>query len=181
MSPRGWDVRPRQVAPVALVLALTVAGYVFARLLGERDARRDSQHRAEIAAAQIRGRVEQGASLTESLRRFMASGIGVTSTSFAANASTWLSPAEFPAAAWVEEIPASGRAAYERRIGRRVWTREGNGRVVAVGPRTSYLPATLVSGIPPMTVPGIDLGGVTGVPAALARARTRSGSRATPC
>src|SRR4051812_47136297 len=62
----------RQIAPVALVLALTVAGFIGARLLGERDARRDSEHRAEVAAAQIRGRVEQGASLAESLRRFMA-------------------------------------------------------------------------------------------------------------
>src|SRR4051812_47408591 len=86
---RTLGVRPRQIAPVALVLTLTIAGFFVARLLGERDARRDSERRAEVAAAQIRGRVEQGASLAESLRRFMVSvaGSGVTSHDFAGNAS----------------------------------------------------------------------------------------------
>jgi PAS domain S-box-containing protein len=44
-------VRPRQIAPVSLVLVLTVAGFVVARLLAERDARRDSERSAEVAAA----------------------------------------------------------------------------------------------------------------------------------
>src|SRR3954452_21229740 len=107
----------RQIAPVGLVLALTVAGFIVARMLGERDARRDSEHRAEVAAAQIRGRFEQGASLAESLRRFMVgvAGRGVTSEDCASNSSRWLSPAGFPAAAWVEQVPAFRRAAYERR------------------------------------------------------------------
>src|SRR5258708_5956220 len=87
----GWDVRRRQLALVALVLGLTVAGFFGARLLGQRDARRDSEHRAEVAAAQIRERLEQGTSLTESLRRFMVGvpGHGVTSEDFAGNASRW--------------------------------------------------------------------------------------------
>src|SRR3954467_8786689 len=107
-------MRLRQIAPVALVLALTVAGFIGARLLGERDARRDSEHRAEVAAAQTRGRVEQGASLAESLRRFMAgvAGIGVTDQEFQTNASRWLSPAGFPAAARVQQVPGPPRRAH---------------------------------------------------------------------
>ncbi|WP_051323930.1 PAS domain S-box protein [Candidatus Solirubrobacter pratensis] len=165
-----------------LILGLTAAGFLSALLLGERDARRDSEHRAEVAAAQIRGRVEQGASLAESLRRFMVSvgGKGVTSGEFQSNASRWLSPAGFPASAWAEQVPASGRGAYERRIGRPVVTRSADGRVVRVGSRSSYLPATLVSGIPPMTVPGIDLGGEPGMSAARARASTLYDAGATP-
>jgi PAS domain S-box-containing protein len=175
-------VRPRQIAPVALVLGLTVAGFFGARLLGERDARRDSDHRAEVAAAQIRGRVEQGASLAESLRRFMVGvgGSGVTSAEFESNASRWLSPAGFPAAAWVEQVPASRRPTYERRIGHRIVTRDRRGRIATVGSRSSYLPATLVSGIPPMAVPGIDLGGESGMAAALSRASTLYDAGATP-
>ena len=112
-------MRPRQIASVALVLALTAAGFVIARLLGEADARRDSERRADVAAAQIHGRVAQAASLTESLQQFMldASGTGVTSDQFASNALRWLSPAGFPAAAWVEPVPDSRREAYEREIG----------------------------------------------------------------
>jgi PAS domain S-box-containing protein len=172
----------RQIAPVALVLALTVAGFIAARLLGERDARRDSEHRAEVAAAQIRGRVEQGASLAESLRRFMAGvpGLGVTGQEFQTNTSRWLSPAGFPAAGWVQQVPATQRRAYERRIGHPIVTRDPRGRLVPVGPRPSYLPATLVSGVPPMAVPGIDLGGDAGVARALTRASTLYDAGATP-
>jgi PAS domain S-box-containing protein len=165
-----------------LVLGLTVAGFVGAVLLGERDARRDSERHVEVAAAQIRGRVEQAASLAESLRRFMVgvAGNGVTGEEFASNASRWLSPAGFPAAAWVEQVPASGRAAYERRIGRRIARRDQRGRIAPAGSRSSYLPATLVSGIPPMAVPGIDLGSEPGMAAALTRAARLYDAGATP-
>ncbi|MDX6339361.1 MAG: hypothetical protein QOG05_6701 [Streptosporangiaceae bacterium] len=178
----GRSVRARQIAPVALVLGLIVAAFFGTRLLGERDARLVSEHRAEVAAAQIRGRVEQGSSLAESLSRFMVGVAGnrVTSGEFESNASRWLSPAGFPAAAWVEQVPASQRAAYERRTGNPIVTIDRQLRIVPVGSRSSYLPATLVSGIPPMAVPGIDLGGESGVAAALTRASALDEVRATP-
>src|SRR6266571_1433176 len=116
--PRGWTMRLRQIAPVELVLGLTIAGFFGTILLGERDASIGSQHRAEVAAVQIRERVEQGSSLAESLRRLMESlaGYQFPSAEFQSNASRWLIPG-FSAAAWVEQVPASQRAAYERRTG----------------------------------------------------------------
>jgi PAS domain S-box-containing protein len=164
-----------------LIIGLTIAGFFGARLLGDRDARRDSQHRAEIAAAQIRGRVEQGASLAESLRRAMggAEGRSLTSGDFQRIASRWLSPSGFPAAAWVQQIPASRRATYERRIGQPIVSRGRGGRIVPVGSRSSYLPATLVSGIAPMAVAGLDLGDESGV-GALIRANSVQDVEATP-
>jgi PAS domain S-box-containing protein len=175
-------VRPRQIAPVALIIGLAVAGFFGSRLLGERDARRDSERRAEVAAVEIRGRIEQGGSLAESLRRFMVgvAGSGVTSQAFESNASRWLSPAGFPAAAWVEQVPASRRAAYERRTGQPIVARDRRGRIARVGLRSFYLPAALVSGIPPTAVPGMDLGGESGMAVALARARARDEALATP-
>src|ERR1700748_3209191 len=100
---------------MALVLAVTLAGFVVARMLAEQGARQDSEHRAEVAVAQVRGRVAQAVSLTESLRRFMvnAGGTGVTSSQFSTNAFWWLGPAGLPAAAWVEHVPVSRRTAYE--------------------------------------------------------------------
>jgi PAS domain S-box-containing protein len=175
-------VRPRQIAPVALFLALTVAGFIIARVLAERNVRDDSEHRAEVAAAQIRSRVAQAASLTESLRRFMldASGTGVTSDEFARNALRWLSPARFPAAAWVEQVPASRRAAYERRSGQPIVTPDERHKAVPLGSRSSSLPATLVSGFPPMAVPGIDLSGAPGMARVLTRATRLDRVAATP-
>jgi len=69
-------MRPRQTATVALVLALTVAAFFGTRLFGERDSRLNSEYRAEVAAAQIRGRVEQGSFLAQSLAQFMLSVAG---------------------------------------------------------------------------------------------------------
>jgi PAS domain S-box-containing protein len=165
-------VRPRQIALVALILALAVAGFVVARMLAERDVQRESERRAEVAAAQIHGRIAQAASLTESLRRFMLddSGTGVTSDQFARNALRWLSPADFPAAAWVEPVPDSQRAEYERRIGQPIVTADEGHSVVPAGSSSSYLPATLVSGFPPLSLPGIDLNGEPDMARALDRA-----------
>jgi PAS domain S-box-containing protein len=121
-------------------------------------------------------------SVVESLRRFIVSvpGTGVTSDEFASTASRWLSPAGFPSAAWVEPVPASQRANYERRFGLPIVRFDRRLRIVPVGPRSSYLPMVLVSGIPPTAVPGIDLGGEPGMAAALASARTLDDVRATP-
>jgi PAS domain S-box-containing protein len=165
-----------------LCLGLIVVAFIVARVLAERDVRRDSDRRAEVAAVQIRGRIAQAASLTESLRRFMldASGTRVTSDEFARNALRWLGPPRFSAAAWVEHVPDSRRAAYERRIGQPIVTPDERRGVVPLGSRSSYLPATLVSGFPPMAVPGIDLSGTPGIATALTRATRLDGVAATP-
>ncbi|HEY2200828.1 MAG TPA: PAS domain S-box protein, partial [Solirubrobacteraceae bacterium] len=174
-------MRSRQIVPVALVLGLTVAGFFIARVLTEHSARRDAEHRAEVAAAQIRDRVAQAVSLTESLRRFMvdAGGTGVTAAQFASNAFWWLGPAGFPAAAWVEQVPASRRRAYEQRLGQPIVFPNQQYSVVPAGSRISYLPATLVSGFPPLSLAGIDLSAEPGMDIALERATRQGGVAAT--
>ncbi len=159
---------------------MTVVGFVVASVVAERDARRDSERTAEVAAAQIRSRIVQAASLTESLRRFMlnSSGTGVSSDQFARNALRWLSPADFPSAAWVERIPHSQRAAYERSIGGPVVTPDARRAVVPA--RTSYLPATLVSGFHPLAVPGVDLSAEPEMAEVLEHATRRNDVAATP-
>jgi len=164
---------------VALVLGLAVVAFVVARALTQRDARRNSEHRVEIAAAQIRDRIEQATSLTGSLRSTMldAAGAGVTSDQFATNASRWLSPADFPAAAWAEEVRAAGRAEYERRTGQPIVTPDDPSR--RAPPSPSYLPATLVSGVAPLDLRSVDLGREPGIAAALRRATNPGGVVAT--
>jgi PAS domain S-box-containing protein len=165
-----------------LVLGLTIAGFLGAWLLGERDARHDSAHQAEVAAVQFHGRVANAATLAASLGRYLASvgGTGVTNEEFASNAARWLGPAGFPAAGWIEEVGAADRAAYEGRTGHPIVTRDQRRRIVSVESQSSYLPATLVSGTPPITVPGLDLGGESGMAGALLRARALHQPSATP-
>jgi PAS domain S-box-containing protein len=173
-------LRPQQIAAVVLVLGVTVAGFIGARALAHSDARHDSQHRVDVASAQIRSSVAEAASLTSSLQRYMldAGGIGVTNDQFARTVLRWLTPAEFPAAAWVEQVRAAQRAAYERRTGLPI-VRPGVRREEAPQ-RSSYLPATLVSGFRPMNVRGVDLNLERGIAAALAGAIRPGGVNATP-
>jgi hypothetical protein len=175
-------MRLRQIAPVALVLGVTLAGFFGTSLVGERDARVSSEHRAEVAAAQIRERVDQGSSLAEGMRRLMEN-LAVyqfPGAEFQNNASRWLIPAGFSAAAWVEQVAASQRPAYERRTGTPIVTQNPQLRIVPAGARASYLPATFVSGVPPMEVPGTDLGGEPGLAAAATRASVVYDVVATP-
>jgi PAS domain S-box-containing protein len=155
-------------------------GFFVARALTDRDARRDSERRAEVAAAQILGRLEQATSLTQSLRLYMseAGPTGVTSGQFARNALRWLSPADFPAAAWAEQVQAGDRTAYERRSGQPIVTPDERNRRA---PSSSfYLPATLVSGVAPLGLRGVDLRREPGIAAALLRASSPSTVAATP-
>jgi PAS domain S-box-containing protein len=173
-------VRARHIALVALVLGLTLTGFFVARAITERDAGRDSERRAEVAATRIRDRIEQATSLTQSLRLYMfdAGGTGVTGDQFTRNALRWLSPADFPAAAWVEQVQAADRTAYERRNDQPIVTPDEPTR--RAPPSSSYLPTTMVSGFAPMDLRGVDLRREPGVSAALLRAASPGGATATP-
>ncbi|HEY6759964.1 MAG TPA: PAS domain S-box protein [Baekduia sp.] len=147
---------------MALVLGLAVAGFFVTRALTERDARRDSERRVEVAAGPVRERLEQATSLTQSLRHYMANsgGTGVGNGAFATTTLRWLSPADFPAAAWAEQVPAAQRT--------------------TGSPSLPSLPARLVSGFAPLGVRGADLGREPGVAAALRRTTSFSNVAATP-
>jgi PAS domain S-box-containing protein len=173
-------VAPRYLAPGALVLAVTVAGLFVARGLAERDARRASDQRVEIAAAQLQSRLTAATSLTQSLQRFMTNegSRGVTNAEFARNALQWLIPAELPAAAWAEQVKAPDRAAFEQRIRHAIVAPDSPHRTVP--PASSYLPATLVSGFPPMNLLGIDLSREPGIVEILDRKKCDCSVGATP-
>jgi PAS domain S-box-containing protein len=170
----------RQIAPVGLALALTVAGFLGTRELGQRNARHDSTHRADIAATQIQDRVNQAADLMESLRRFIVGHVDVTTEQFADLGSSIQSAGSLAAAAWVEPVPAAQRAAYESRVGHPIVVTTPSDTIARAGPRASYLPATLVTGYAPATVPGLDLGHAPGMAAAVRAKSTLFRTTATP-
>jgi PAS domain S-box-containing protein len=172
-------LRSRHI-PVAVVLVVTMAGFILARMVAEREAWRDSDQRVEVAAAQIHSRVAEATALTESLRRFMVDegGAGVTNGQFTAAALRWLGPAGLPTVAWAEQVRGADRAAYELRAGHPIVLPDGRG---TVSPRRStYLPATLISGFSPMDRPGADLGREPETGTALQRALFPGGVGATP-
>jgi PAS domain S-box-containing protein len=164
------SARLRQLAPIGLALALTVAGFFLARVFGELDAQRDSIHQADIAATQVRDRVAQASTMADGVRRFLVG--PVSPTREFTDVGGWLSLVGLPAAAWIEPVPSSQRVAYERRVGHRILEATPSGGLAPAGPRRSYLPAALVTGSPPMGAAGVDLGNTPGVAAAVARPQT---------
>ncbi|MDX6402050.1 MAG: hypothetical protein QOF27_2656, partial [Gaiellaceae bacterium] len=164
------------------MLVLTAVGFFIARAHGESDARRESSHRADIAATQVRDHVAQAASLLDGVRRVLVQpdGSGVTTAQFADIGARWLSPVGLPAAAWVERVSREGRAGYERQTGRRIVVPTSSGGLLPAGLHATYLPATLVTGSPPLSAPGIDLSGPSGISAAVAHAQTAYRVNATP-
>ena len=118
--------------------------------------------------------------MAESLRRFLVGHVtdSVTNQQFAEVASRWNSPTGLEAAAWVEQVPASDRAAYERRQQRRITTTTPGGFALARR-RESYLPATLATRVAPLSAPGLDLSAVPGLSTAIALPRTRRAVTAT--
>jgi PAS domain S-box-containing protein len=173
-------VRSRHIAVVAVVLGVTIAGFILARVVAERAAHRESGQRVQIAAAQIHSRIAEATALTESLRRFMVDegGTSVTNAQFTATALRWLGPADLPTVAWAEQVRGADRAAYERRLGHAIVLPDGRNSVSP--PRSSYLPATLISGFAPMHQVGADLAREPGIEAALQRAIFPGGVGATP-
>jgi PAS domain S-box-containing protein len=174
--------RLRQLGPVGVVLVLTAVGFFVLRAHGESDARHDSSHRAEIAATRVRDHVAQASTLVDGVRRFLVSpdSDGATAEQFAEIGARWLAPVGLPAAAWLERVPGGGRADYERRTGRLIVVPTSSGGIHSADLSTSYLPATLVTGSPPLTSPGLDLGSIPGVASAVARPETAYRVSATP-
>jgi hypothetical protein len=136
-----------------------------------------------IAATRVRDRVDQAANVVDGIRRFLVGqpGAGVSAEEFVDIGSRWLGPLGLPAAAWIEHVAGSERTSYERRTGLDIVGQTSSGAVAPVGARRAYLPATLVTRVPPLTVAGLDLERVPGVAAAAAaRPETAYGVSATP-
>ena len=175
------STRFRQFGPVGALLVLSVVGFFLARALGESNARRDSNHRAELAAVQVRARVIQAITLVDGVRRVLVSEpTPITPAEFVQIGGLWLAPSGLPAAGWIEQIPLAARAAYERRIGHPIVIPSPSGALVPAGARRSYYPATFVTRSPPMSTEGVDLGGIAAVVEAIARPETAFQASATP-
>jgi len=175
------SMRLRQFGPAGALLVLSVVGFFLARALGESNARRDSDHRAEIAAVRVRDSVTQATTLVDGVRGLLVSEpTPLTPAEFVQVGALWLAPNGLPAAAWVERVPASGRAAYERRIHHPIVTPFSTRAPPPVGPKRTYYPATFVTRSPPLSTEGIDLGGIAAVVKAITRPQTEFGVTATP-
>jgi hypothetical protein len=161
----------RQMASVAVLVAPVDAGFVGARALRDDQPVASPSSVPVLGAAEIPERLAQGSLLGDG-RRLLTIGTGgsrVTPGEFPMRAARWLAPGGFPAVAWVERVPMSDRAAYERRLGRPVAREDREGKAAVVGAPTSGPRARIGYAVAPMLVRGPVLGAKCGIRAALAR------------
>jgi len=162
-------------AVLLAVLVLSVAGFVVTTRLVDDDRSAAAHRSAQAHAAQVRELLFQAA-------RFSSGLAGTLDGESVPNAGRFRYLVGGAAAAvgltqamWVEPVTASGRSAYERRIGAPIRRLPG---MQPAGPAAPYLPATFVTGLP--FRPGVDVSGLPALAATLRNPLAVFAGTATP-
>ncbi|HEX6651545.1 MAG TPA: hypothetical protein VF072_02285, partial [Thermoleophilaceae bacterium] len=169
VSRYSWfrSARSPGVLLVALLVLLGVGGYVLTSTTIGHDRDEAAEQRAQVetvhaqevlgrARAYVGGLADVLAREPEPGQARFARWAGATSASVGLND-----------VLWVERVPASERASYERVRGVRIRRLTPSGRIVPAGEARSYLPATYTSMTRPELLPGVDVSGFSGLAAAI--------------
>ncbi len=130
---------------------------------------------AQTEASQIRGLVQQAATFDVGFASALAGEPVPNGQRFAALEGSAATTVGLTQAMWVEQVPSSGRRAYERRIGAPITQLPGTR---PAKPATTYLPATFVTGLP--FRPGADVSGLPVLAATLRNPTSVFAGTATP-
>jgi PAS domain S-box-containing protein len=144
----------RVAAPVAVVVLLSVAGFVLTTRAVNADRERATQRRADLTAQQVRGSLERARTFAVGLSNALEGERAPNSRRFAALEGSAATTVGLTAALWVERVTARQRRAYERRIHGPIRTLTGQ-RIAR--PARVYLPATFHTSL--RLPKGIDISG----------------------
>ena len=108
-SPRR-AARARRAAPLAVIVALSVAGFVLATQVVGADRHRAAQRGADIAAQQIRGALERARTFAVGLGNALEGEPAPSGRRFAALEGSATATVGLTTALWVEQVAARDRA-----------------------------------------------------------------------
>src|SRR3954469_18492171 len=130
----------------ALILVLSVAGYVLTTSTVRRDRDHAAAERAAVESVRTEAVLERARAYLVSLGGALAGEPAPSARRFAQLQGSAAGTVGLTGALWVERVPAAGRTAYERRTGVPITrlTRTGDQR--RAPPAASYLPATYLTG-----------------------------------
>ncbi|HEY6761775.1 MAG TPA: GAF domain-containing protein [Baekduia sp.] len=152
---------------LALIVILGVGGFVLTSTTIRRDRDRAAQRRAEVQAVQAQEVLGRARAYVAGLAVVLAQEAPPGQARFARWAQATSASVGLNDVLWVQSVPASGRARYERRRGVPITRLTPSGRVVRAPPARSYLPATFTSETRPELRPGVDLTSVPALAAAI--------------
>jgi PAS domain S-box-containing protein len=167
VRPRFRSANPARLALPALIVLLGVAGYLVmaATIRGDRDAA--AERRAQVESVRAEGVLGRARAYVVGLGSVLAGERVASQRRFSQLAGSTAGSVGLVDALWVEPVPGSDRARYERRLGAPITrlTRSGGyERAPAAG---SYLAATFTSMTRPELRPGVDVSGWPGLAAAI--------------
>jgi PAS domain S-box-containing protein len=156
---RSWlrSAGPARLALPALVVALSVAGYLVTSRSVRHDRDAAAAQRVQNESVRTQGVLNTARAYVVGLGNALAGESRPDARRFAQLQGSAAGSVGLTDALWVEQVPAVRRAAYERRIGGTI-TRLTNGASAPAPPADDYLPATYVTGPgQPGVRPGVDV------------------------
>jgi PAS domain S-box-containing protein len=166
--PRLRSLGSLRAAVPALIVVLSVAGYLVTHAAVRHDRESAAARHAEVETVRTRGALGRARAYVAGLGSALAGEPRPQARRFAQLQGGAAGSIGLTDALWVERVPASGRAAYERRIGAPIARRTPSGRSVPAPRAASYLPATFLTGTAgPQLRPGTDVSSWPALSAAL--------------
>src|SRR5271165_2039454 len=174
---RRWlhTVTTAGVAVSLFVLVLSVVGFVVTTSLVDADRSAAAHRSAESDAAQVLALLQRAETFSTGLASVLEGEPVRNAGRFAALEGSAATTVGLTQAMWVEPVTASGRSAYERRIGAPITQLPGTR---PAGAAATYLPATFVAGLP--FRPGVDVSGLPTLAATLRNPLSIFAGTATP-
>lgn len=157
-----------RLAPLVLVVALSMTGYLVTSSSVRNDRDRATARRAQLESVRTRGLLNSARAYVVGLGNALAGEPAPANHRFAQLQGTAAGSIGLTDALWVERVPASRRAAYERRLGAPITRFTLSGGYRRAPPAAWYFPATFVTGTrQPEVRRGVDLSSSPALGAAL--------------
>jgi PAS domain S-box-containing protein len=156
---------------VALIVVLSVAGYLATSETIRSDRRSAAARRAQIESVRTAALLDRARAYVVGLGNLLAQQPAAGPRRFTELVGSTAGSAGLADALWVQSVPASARGSYERRLGAPITRLTASGGFERAPPAASYLPATYTTGTRPELRPGVD---VSGWPALAGAIRNRA-------
>ena len=175
----AWDApvtparrfRWRDVAAVAIVLALTIFAFIGTRWLQRRDLDRENENRAVVAVTGVEGTLQRAVSYLDVLGSFLSTTPKVSEADFVSLAANSLASAGLTDAALIEHVSGDKRGLWERANHTHIAEPSGGEGVV----RSDYYAVTFSTDTVGLIRRGVDLGSVSTLRRAITAAISTGG------
>jgi hypothetical protein len=158
-NPRRRSAGSFRLALPALIVGLSVAGFVVTSATIGRDREAAAKRRAELESVRTQGALGRLRAYVDGLGSVLASEPVAAQRRFARLAGGTAGSVGLGNALWVRPVAGSGRAAFERRLGVTITRRTPSGGIERAPTRARYVVVTFTTSNHPGLRRGLDVSG----------------------